>query len=46
MIVVPNTGGAASALSKRTCFDYIQIPDTYAYVSEFKKLLKKYHNVI
>lgn len=46
MIVAPNTGGAASILSKRTGFDYIQIPDTYAYVSEFKRLLKKYHNVI
>lgn len=35
MIVVPNTGGASTVL-----------PDTYAYVSEFKRLFKRYQDVI
>ncbi|HAU86092.1 MAG TPA: hypothetical protein DCW90_11530 [Lachnospiraceae bacterium] len=42
MIVVPNTGGASKVLSERTGFDFIVLPDSYAYVSEFKKLLKNY----
>ena len=46
MIVVPNTGGASSVLSERTKLDFIVLPDTYAYVFEFKELLKKYQNVI
>lgn len=46
MIVVPNTGGASTVLSERTNLDFIVLPDTYAYVSEFKRLLKKYQDVI
>lgn len=46
MIVVPNTGGASQVLSEKTDFNYISFPDTYAYVFEFKKLLKKYKDGI
>ena len=46
MIVVPNTGGASTVLSERTNLDFIVLPDTYAYVFEFKELLKKYQDVI
>lgn len=46
MIVVPNTGGASTVLSERTNLDFIVLPDTYAYVSVFKRLLKKYQDVI
>lgn len=42
MIAVPNTGGAARVLQKRTGFKYEEMPDTYAYVAEFRKLLEKY----
>ena len=46
MIVVPNTGGASTVLFERTGFNFIDFHDTYAYVFEFKKLLKKYQDVI
>lgn len=46
MIVVPNTGGASTVLPERTNLDFIVLPDTYAYVSEFKRLLKRYQDVI
>lgn len=42
MIVVPNTGGAASVLQERTKLEYYTVPDTYAYVAEFRKILEKY----
>lgn len=46
MIVIPNTGGAARVLAERTGYNYIVLPDTYAYVSEFKKILKREHNAL
>ncbi len=46
MIVVPNTGGASTVLPERTNLDFIVLPDTYAYVSEFKRLFKRYQDVI
>lgn len=46
MISVPNTGGATAKLKEKTEFKFIEIPDTYAYVSEFRTLLKIYSNVL
>lgn len=42
MIVVPNTGGAAQVLEERTKLTFQRVPDTFAYVAEFKKILEKY----